>query len=311
MLTLAVVTARLAQFVCAMILLGSPLFFLYGLPAQGVGSASSLKWPRPLLSGAAIVLLLGAALSLGAQTAVMTDSVADAFKPDSVATVLTDSHFGLAIAARMGLTVLAALALVAVRPSRALWLVLAVLGAGIVATFAWTGHGAADEGAAGMVHLASDILHLLGAAVWLGALAALAILLFESRGAVLDAEFAALHGALARFSGIGSAVVAILLATGLINSWFLIGPSHVAELIKAPYGQLLLAKVALFVVMLGLAAMNRFLLTPRFGGALGTQAPTEAAVAALRRSVVLESAAAFLVLVLVSVLGTLAPLSSQ
>ncbi|MBT9470787.1 MAG: copper homeostasis membrane protein CopD [Phenylobacterium sp.] len=311
MLTLAVVGARLAQFTCAIILLGSPLFFLYGLPAQGLGAASALRWPRPFLLGAALVLSLGALVSLGAQTAVMTDSVAEAFRPASLAAVLTGSQFGLAIAARTGLTVLGALALITMKPSRTLWFVVAILGAGVVATFAWTGHGAADDGPVGLAHLASDVLHLLAAAVWLGALAALALLLLASRGAVLEAELKTLHRALEGFSGIGSAVVAVLLATGLANSWFLVGPSHVKDLIQTPYGRVLLAKVALFGVMLGFAAINRFQLTPRFGGALGTGIPTSEAVAALRRSVALESAAAFLVLGLVSVLGTLAPLSTQ
>ena len=311
MVTLTVVAARLAQFACAMILFGSPLFLLYGLPSRGPGAASALTWPRPLFLGAVIVLLLGAVLSLGAQTAVMTDSVAEAFKPASLAAVLTGSQFGLAIAARLGLTILAALVLVAVRPSRSLWLLVAALGAGVVATFAWTGHGAADEGLTGLIHLISDILHLLAAAVWLGALAALAILLLASRGPVLKADLKALHGALDGFSGIGSAVVAILLATGLANSWFLVGPSHIGDVMQSPYGLLLSAKMALFAGMLGLAALNRFRLTPRFGGALGTGVPTVAAVAALRRSLTLESAVALLVLVLVSVLGTLAPLSAQ
>jgi putative copper resistance protein D len=307
MIGLVVISARLAQFACAMVLFGSPLFFLYGFPQRGVGAAQKLTWPRRFLGGAALVLLISTLVALFAQTAVMADSVAEAFKPDTLAAVLTDGQFGVAILARLALTLLALLALVLSKPSIGLWLTATVLGAGIVASFAWTGHGAADEGAGGALHLVSDVLHLGAAAVWLGALAAFAIVLFQSRQAVLQAELVALHRALEKFSGIGSAVVAILLGTGLVNSWFLVGPSHIADLIRTSYGLLLLAKLGLFAAMLGLAAVNRFMLTPRFGGALASDAPTATAISALRRSVVIETSVAFLVLTLVSVLGTLSP----
>lgn len=311
MLPLAVVSARLAQFACAMILLGSPLFYLYGLPLHGPVAAERLRWPRPLLLGAAFVLFLAAGVSLCAQTAVMSDSAADALKPDVLASVLTGSQFGLGIGVRLGLAILICPVLVFAKPSRGLWLVTSVVGVGIVASFAWTGHGAADEGLPGWMHLMSDILHLLAAAVWLGTLAAFSILLLQSKKTARPEELSARHLALRGFSGIGSGIVAVLLATGLVNSWFLIGPSHVTEIVRTPYGQLLIVKVTLFTVMLGLAASNRFYLTPRLGAALGGRAPTESAVTALRRSVVLETLVAGLVLVLVSVLGTLAPPSSQ
>ncbi len=63
--------------------------------------------------------------------------------------------------------------------------------------------------------------------------------------------------------------------------------------------------------MLGLAAANRFRLTPRLAAAIGAGGPTAAAVADLRRSVLVETSIGVLVLVLVSLLGALAPLSSQ
>ena len=309
MLALTVVTARLAQFASAMVLFGSALFFVYGLPGRGAGAAKCLRWPRPLLLGAAVVLALGAAVSFCAQTAVMTGSIADALDPDSLASVFTDTQFGQATAVRFGLALLAAFALIIAKPSRGLWLVISVLAAGAAASFAWTGHGSLGEGQGREVHLASDVLHLMAAAVWLGALAALCILLFRSAKTPPPEELAALHAALKGFSGIGSGVVAVLLATGLVNSWFLIGPSHLFDILGAPYGLALTIKVGLFAIMLILAAANRYRHTPRLGAML--DAPPAGAVAALRRSVLLETVLGVLVLVLVSLLGTLAPLSSR
>jgi putative copper resistance protein D len=305
---LVIAAARFLQFVCALALMGCPAFFVYILPSEGLGAASGLRWPRLLLRVAAIGLALGAAVQLSAQTAVMTDTPADAFHPAAIAGVITDTQFGRITALRAGLALAAGLLLLIGRPSRPLWLGVAVLGAAMVASFAWTGHGSADEGLAGALHMAADVLHLMAAAVWIGALIALSALLLGAKG--LGAEgLPALHGALKGFSGIGSAVVAVILATGLINSGFLVGPAHLTGLVTTAYGLMLTAKVVLFLLMLGLAAANRFQLTPRLEAALG--GPADGALDALRRSLALETALSLGVLVMVALLGTIAPPSAQ
>ncbi|MGH6997148.1 MAG: CopD family protein, partial [Phenylobacterium sp.] len=76
-------------------------------------------------------------------------------------------------------------------------------------------------------------------------------------------------------------------------------------------GQLLAVKIAFFGGMLLLAAANRFYLAPRFGTALADGADSGPARAALRRSILCETLLAVGVLVLVSVLGMIAPVSAQ
>lgn len=302
----AVVAARLVQFAAAVILFGTPLFFLYGLRGD---AASRLGWPKPLLVSCAGALVLGAGASLLAQTATMAGDPAAAFDRDTLGSVLGDSAFGVAILVRAAAAAVALVAGLVLRRGPPLWLGLSALGAVALASFAWTGHGAAEEGAPGQIHAAADVLHLLAAGVWLGALAALTLLLATASKAAVE-SVRGLHGALAAFSGIGSAVVAVIVATGLVNSWFLVGPSHIWRVGASPYGQLLLVKLGLFVGMLGLAAANRFVHTPNLERGL-TAADPRSALAALRRSVFLETAAAAAILVLVSILGTLAPVSSR
>jgi putative copper resistance protein D len=300
------VAARLIQFAAATVLFGAPLFFLYGLRARAGDEPARLGWPRWGLSLAVAALLAGAVVSLSAQTASMTGEPAAAFQPDSLWEVMSGTQFGLAIAVRLGLATAALIHVLLVRPSRPLWVSLAGLGAGALASFAWTGHGAADEGVAGAVHLGADIVHLLAAGVWLGALAVLAAQLSAARRRPDRWSLQTLHRGLEGFSGVGTAVVALLLLTGLVNSWFLIGPNHLGALLTTAYGLLLGAKILIFAGMLGLAAINRFRLTPALGAALAG-APPHAALAALRRSILLETVAAIAVLALVSLLGTLAP----
>jgi putative copper resistance protein D len=94
----------------------------------------------------------------------------------------------------------------------------------------------------------------------------------------------------------------------LINSWFLVGVDRLAEAWATPYALVLIAKVVIFIGMLGLAASNRYRLTPALASALenGTRSK---ALTALKVSLVSETLAAVVVLALVAWLGTLAPAS--
>ena len=112
---------------------------------------------------------------------------------------------------------------------------------------------------------------------------------------------------IAKRAGVGSGTVAVLILTGLVNSWILIGPERIESLWTTPYGGLLAVKLLAFVAMLGLAAANRFRLTPAFGRSLGAVAGSDAERAALRRSIAAETALGLSVLLLVAWFGTLAP----
>jgi putative copper resistance protein D len=305
-----IVAARLAQYAGATVLSGSPLFYLYGLPAGGAGAVA--RWPRPLVFAGAVLALAGAVAALMVQTAILTADPAAALRPADMWSVIDGTGYGLALAVRIGLAgaALVAFAGLSRGAPRTLWAVQAALGAGVMASFAWTGHGAASEGVRGLVHLAADILHLLAAAIWLGALAPLAIIALGLRDPVPRADALALHAALGRFSAIGVAVVGVIAATGVVNGWFLVGPAGVGELFRTGYGRVLLAKLVLFVLMLGLAGANRLWLAPRYGAALAAYADPRSALAALRASVASETLLALAVLAAVAVLGTLEPISA-
>ena len=109
-----------------------------------------------------------------------------------------------------------------------------------------------------------------------------------------------------RFANIGTVAVALLVLTGLINAGLLIGIDRLPMLWTSLYGQLLLIKLALFAVMLALAATNRFRLTPALGRILASADPSRR-VGDLRISLAAESAAAIAILALVAWLGALSP----
>lgn len=304
MLESAVVGLRLLQYVGAMILLGSSLFFLYAPLRRGAGSVAPWPWTRSLLLSAALLLAIASLLQIAAQSVLLSASVTEALKVETLSAVVSYMPQGKAAVVRFAAALAAGLALAVLPSGRARYLAAAVFGAVATASLAWMGHAAASEGALGWAHLASDTLHVLAAAVWIGALGGfLGLLLAGPKTAEARVD---LHLALAGFAGIGSAMVAVLVLTGLVNSWILVGPDRLESLWTTPYGRLLALKVLAFLAMLGLAAANRYRLTPALGRSLGTDTGL-AEIVALRRSIAAEIAFGLAVLLLVAWFGMLAP----
>lgn len=215
--------------------------------------------------------------------------------------------FGKSSLIRAGLALLAFFATMVVPVSKRLWWISATLGGAICATFAWMGHGAATEGKFGILHLAGDIAHILAAAGWIGALVIFCMVLVRPSPDLLAPN--AICVSLASFSGVGTALVTIIIASGLINSAFLVG-WNIQRIVSTTYGQVLIAKLLLFALMLALAARNRFRHTPTLANALQNVAPCHRPLADLRRSVLTETCVAAAVLALVAWLGMLEPVTA-
>lgn len=294
----ALVVVRLAQYLGAAGLFGGALF-LARLSPLGARPAE-----RALLQWSAALLFVATALALILQSATMAGGDASFADLSMVGMVVGGTTFGYAVVVRLALTMLAGVALLVSRGARGLW-VTAALGGGATLSLAWGGHGAADDGLPGWVHLGSDLLHLLAAGLWLGALAMLVVLSLDSRAARQPEVARRLHQALDGFSGAGTLAVGLLIFTGVANSWFLVGPTRLVTLFTTLYGWLLLMKLGLFAAMAALAAVNRWRLTPALAAAGSAGLPSS--VQSLRRSLVLESGAGLLVLAAVAWLGTLAP----
>ncbi|MBL8596525.1 MAG: copper homeostasis membrane protein CopD [Devosia sp.] len=279
MLELLLPAARFLHYAAAMQLFGIAVFAAAlappGMPEQLSGRV------RGLAIACVGILVATSLIWLGVTTAAMGNGWADAVNPATLQLVLTGTQFG-----RTWLTVLVLdLLLVAVVAARPRWWALALLSGAMLAVLGLVGHLAATGGWTGGVGRASQIAHLAAAGFWLGSLLPLALSI--RLGA--DAEVA-----LRRFSGLGHLAVAVTLATGLVNTWLLIGgpPTDLAS----PWQALLAAKIGLVLLMVGLALANRYVLLPRFA--------RDGAVP-LYRSALAEMAIGGVVVALVSVLGTL------
>jgi putative copper resistance protein D len=109
---------------------------------------------------------------------------------------------------------------------------------------------------------------------------------------------------------VGYIAVATLIGSGLVNSWFLVGT--VSGLVETAYGQMLVTKLVLFAGMLALAVSNRFWIVPSLAKARTEALSVSTAwTARLRNHVLGEQLLGFMVLLVVSVLGTMRPAIGQ
>ena len=281
---------RFALYADLMLLFGLPLFALY--TPRGRDSAAASK---PVLLCLAFVGLGLSAFAIVAMTAAMAGVALLDVDRGSIASMVTDTPMGMAWSVRMGALAFMASLATTRRPA-----VFASLAAIALGSLAWTGHGAAGEGKTGTFQLIGDLVHLLAAAAWLGALVGLGAMLFRG------SEPAATHRALDRFASIGTIIVVAVIGSGLVNGFYVVGWSKLGSLPSTLYGQLLLLKLALFGAMLVLAAINRFRLTPALRAALDNDR-TYPARRGLHSSLTLELSLAAAILGLVAWLGTLEP----
>jgi putative copper export protein len=157
-----------------------------------------------------------------------------------------------------------------------------VLAGGALALQGAVGHAGAIDGAAGDRMVIIEALHVCAAGSWLGALMPLLICL-----ATMPAEPAARVAR--RFFPLGLLAVSVIAATSLFQAVELVG--SVPALVGTAYGRVALLKLALFLAMLGLAGLNRFV----FSGHR------------LRRSITCETALATAVIFAAGMLAHLTP----
>jgi putative copper resistance protein D len=293
--TSAAVALRFALYLDLGLLFGLPLFGLFALHSDERRAAAVFAFRSWIAAMAATGLPLSAAALL-VSVAAMADQPVTALDPALVRGLLFDTAIGLAYRVRGAALVVALVVGLLPRITPTLRLgILVLAGAVALASLAWTGHGAMDEGGAGWLHLGADIVHLLAAGLWTGALAALLLLVARDLTSADNRVLAvrALHG----FSGIGTAMVAVLTVSGAVNIWSLLIRPGTPLLPLDGYRLLLLLKIVAFAAMLGLAGANRWLLTPRLAdGRTG-----------IRTSIAIEALLGLLILYLVAQLGTLSP----
>jgi copper resistance protein D len=302
------VIARFAHFLSTALVFGLSLFGLYGMSAgrRLLAGHNIRAW---LIAGASISFFSGL-LWWDAMAVTMSRNWLGAADPRTLMLVLFSTQFGhvwvwrlLLAAVLLVLLIFWRTVLTGVAGNVAL-----ATGAGLLAaSIADTGHAVMLASVTGGLLIAAQAVHIIAVGAWLGGLIPLGLVLWDSRRVTNRARFKDLADVLGRFSTMGLLAVAAIIGTGGLSA-LLILPNAYA-LTATLYGEVLLVKISVFVLMAALAADNRWRLSLRL-----TKSPSDvvphAIVADLTRNVMLENACGFAVLFLVSLLGTLSPLAA-
>ena len=299
------VMTRWLHFVSLMVAFGASFFPLYAVP-EGVDQKS-----LPGLASTGRIVRLAAYLGLasglawvGLSLVGMVGDIAGVFDRDTLSAFFLETSFGPVWIAR--LVLLLCLALVAwglsdKGSSTGKTALIAVIGAGALASQASIGHAAMASGTELSAELISYMLHVLAAGAWIGGLVPLGLVLADTGR--IEAEprrdLRVEEALLARFSNVGIILVLVILATGIANSAFRLGSAQ--DLTMSIYGRLILVKALVFALMLVAAAFNRWRLMPRL------ERCGDQAIAAIRRNILAEQVLGALVLAAAAWLGTLAP----
>jgi copper transport protein len=232
-----------------------------------------------------------------------------------LATLLGDTRWGRAwIVQAAGLVVAAGVALAVRRrgrlddaaggtAGRGSALALPLLAA--AAAISWAGH--ASSGSDAGIGIALDAVHVWATGAWLGGLVALVCLVPDLRRLLDERVGTRLIAAIVvRFSALAITCVGLLVVTGVYRA--IAELRGFGDLTGTGYGQALLVKLAIFLVLLGGGAFNRLVLHPRLErAALGLEEDDRGAGRRIHTSVSAELLVAGALLVAVSVLVSLPP----
>ena len=283
--------------------------FLHDASAMLLWGASAYLWAlvpsnlakdvrrrlRPLGVVTIAVTVATTAASLPIETAVIGEGWNAALDPGTIRDVLFDTSVGHAWQVQaLAAPILAATLAVPLRSRQASTALASGL---LLASITLTGHAVMQAGWIGLAHRINDVFHVVCSGAWLGALVPLLAILRRSD----DPEDRGEVGiAVRRFSTAGHAIVALVIASGVLNTILVLGrwPTDWSS----PYQAMLASKIALVAVMVGLAIVNRYALVPRIAAAQSS------AVQAMRFGTVAEIALGLCVVGLVAVFGTLDPM---
>ena len=299
------IAVRFALYADLMLLVGLSAFPLYSFTRAERAARAMLPLGTLLVWLTTAGLLLSVAGFAVASAAMMGERVGSLDLP-MLSMMADETAVGAALKVRLAALAFVLAGLIFVQRDQTARLGFSLAGGSVaLATLLWSGHAGATEGALGVAHRISDIAHMIAAAVWIGGIAAFALLLRRPAQIQRAAHVTVVVRSLENFSRVGTAAVGIILLTGILNGFVILG-ADVSPIFNSTYGLLLLAKVALFGVMIALAANNRWKITPALKKSVHGD-KIESAWSQLRVSIAWEATAGAVVLALVGWLGTLAP----
>ena len=219
-----IVAARTVHFASAILLFGGLLFVLaVATPVwrdadRAIPQRGGRHLPTALMYGAwtLVASVMSGVIWLAAEAAIMSGTpLVQAINADTVGLVLGRTAFGRLWVLRFVLALALGVLLLTIGRSanetRRLRIAIGavLVAAAYLASLAWAGHAAAGQASGRYVQIVSDVVHLLAAGAWLGALPGLVFLLGGAQPIEATAQM------VRRFSTLGALSVSALVLSGL------------------------------------------------------------------------------------------------
>ncbi|WP_066252314.1 copper resistance CopC/CopD family protein [Neobacillus drentensis] len=245
---------RWLQYLSTACYVGLIFFYMVILPKELRETGLVDKRFRKLISAGLkllfIIILLGLPLQATIESGYPWSEV---FTFSTFENMLMNTNYGqswlIQIAILLTLTLLTSFIGLAESTKRIILWACFCLGTAMVLTKAVTSHAAGQTNQ--VLAITMDFLHLLAASIWIGSLIGFVGLLSFRKKPELKQEYLKM---VKNFSKWGILLVLILTLTGLYGSFLYI--PNFSALFQTNYGQVLLCKVSLFLLMLILAAVN-------------------------------------------------------
>ncbi|EEN3029603.1 copper homeostasis membrane protein CopD [Salmonella enterica subsp. enterica serovar Enteritidis] len=251
MLTFVWITLRFIHFASLMLVYGCALYGAWLAP-ESIRRLMTRRFLH-LQRHAAAWSVISAAFMLAIQGGLMGGGWPDVFSVSVWGAVL-QTRFG-AVWIWQIILALVTLAVVVIAPVKMQRRLLILTVAQFI-LLAGVGHATMRDGVVGTLQQINHALHLLCAAAWFGGLLPVVYCMRMAQGRWRQHAISAMM----RFSRYGHFFVAGVLLTGIGNTLFITGFTAIWQ---TTYGQLLLLKCALVVLMVAIALTNRYVLVPR------------------------------------------------
>ncbi|AYR77585.1 copper homeostasis membrane protein CopD [Salmonella enterica] len=251
MLTFVWITLRFIHFASLMLVYGCALYGAW-LASASIRRLMTRRFLH-LQRHAAAWSVISAAFMLAIQGGLMGGGWPDVFSVSVWGAVL-QTRFG-AVWIWQIILALVTLAVVVIAPVKMQRRLLILTVAQFI-LLAGVGHATMRDGVAGTLQQINHALHLLCAAAWFGGLLPVVYCMRMAQGRWRQHAISAMMS----FSRYGHFFVAGVLLTGIGNTLFITGFTAIWQ---TTYGQLLLLKCALVVLMVAIALTNRYVLVPR------------------------------------------------
>ncbi len=267
---------------------------------------------------AIVVVLLAQIGQLALQSYLAFDDAFAAFNPSKLAQVITQSDWGNFWSWRFTVAIVAAIALFGARQAvgnaerdsdhdeleepplltETPWGIAAIaLGGVYLLLIALTSHNAATPEDIRFFAIATDLVHVISATIWVGGIAYLAVVSIQSIRSDEPTSREMLLRLASSFAPIAIFATTILVASGVVSSLMQV---TIPEALNTPYGRVLGAKILLLAILIVLAVKNNRTVSRHIRNGTSEARP-------LSRYIAVELGVAFTVLLATAGLASIEP----